>query len=131
MLTKVNGLFLLGPLLAWGLARKTLTWKQAPCLIVIGVLVFWLEWPWLWRDPLAKLHGFFLKQTDRWVVPTYYLGRVFDKGYPPWHYPLVMAAATLPPALLVAGLWGVWKGCSRLHAYTSRLSSHTSRGSPK
>ena len=108
LLPKVNGVFLIVPLVAWGVATRSLKPRQIPWLVGPGLLSFLAGGPWLWQDTLHRLHGFFLRQTVRWHVPAYYLGEVFDKGYPPWHYPLVMTAATMPPAVLAAALFGGW-----------------------
>ena len=108
LLTKVNGVFLIGPLVLWGLASGSLRWKHLPVLVLVGLAVFLAGWPWLWQDTFSRLHGYILSQTVRWVVPTYYLGTVYNAAYPPWHYPLVMTAAALAPAVLVAALYGAW-----------------------
>ena len=102
LLTKVNGIFLLVPLLGWGLLKKDLSWPQALAVIRIGYAVFLAGWPWLWADPVGRIQGYLLDKSDRWIVPTLYFGRVYDHAYPPWHFPLVMTAITLPPLILAA-----------------------------
>jgi hypothetical protein len=42
----------------------------------------------------------------RWIVPTFYMGQTFNQTYPPWHYPLVLTAATLPLAVVVGVVIG-------------------------
>ena len=106
LLTKVNGIFLIVPLLAWGRISGSLRWREMPVVIGVGLIVFVGGWPWLWDHTAQRLHEYLLDKSVRWVVPTFYLGETWDKAYPPWHYPLVMAAVTMPPAVLVWALGG-------------------------
>ncbi len=106
LLTKVNGIFLLAPLLAWGRISGSLRWREMPVVIGTGLTVFLCGWPWLWEHTGTRLHEYLLDKSVRWVVPTFYLGEVYDKAYPPWHYPLVLAAVTMPPAILAWALGG-------------------------
>lgn len=108
LLTKINALVLAAPLAAWALASRGLRPRQLLIAGGVGLLVFVLGWPWLWGDPLGRLRGYlaFHLGSDRWVVPTLYFGRVYDKACAPWHYPLVMLAITLPPATLLSATAG-------------------------
>ncbi len=106
LLTKVNGIFLIAPLLAWGLMKKDLNLLQGLAAVGIGCGIFFIGWPWLWVDTGHRLEAYLLDKSARWIVPTLYFGKIYDHAYPPWHFPLVMTAITLPPALLLASLFG-------------------------
>jgi 4-amino-4-deoxy-L-arabinose transferase-like glycosyltransferase len=120
LLTKINAVFIPLPVLAWAVAvapRKA--WKLVVSILLLGPVVFLIGWPWLWHDPGPRLREYFARQTariqggtqtraPRYVVPSYYGGRVYDArtGYAPWHYPVVMTAATTPPLVLAAAACG-------------------------
>jgi 4-amino-4-deoxy-L-arabinose transferase-like glycosyltransferase len=108
LLTKVNGIFLAGPLLLWGLIGRRMRWSEVPALLAIGILTFCAGWPWLWNDTVPRLSVYLLDKQVRWIVPTFYMGQTFNQMYPPWHYPLVLTAATLPLAVVVGALIGGW-----------------------
>jgi len=101
LLTKVNGVFLAGPLFAWGLITRRLRWIEAPVVIILAAVTVWDGWPWLQHDTFAHLSAYLLDKQVRWIVPTFYMGHVYNESYPPWHYPLVLTLATLPLAVVV------------------------------
>jgi len=109
LLTKINAVFVPVPLVAWGLIvhrRKALL--PAVLLLAIGPIVSLLGWPWLWHDTFARLDGYLLGTTvDRFIVPVYYLGRVYADRYAPWHYPLVLTLFTVPLGTLAFMVIGV------------------------
>ena len=90
-------------------------WRQraiVPLTIfgVVGVVVFFLGWPWLWLDPVANFHEYFARTTSRAVLHCYYLGQVWADKDVPRHYPFVMFAVTIPVGLHALGLLGVIGG---------------------
>lgn len=105
--TKNTSIILPGVLLLWILLfRRT---RQALALLsgmgAIAVVIFVLAWPWLYRD----LPGHLLEYVQRmsvghWEIAQYYLGQSYLR--PPWHYPFVIAAATVPAALVALALLG-------------------------
>ena len=106
LLTKVNGVFLAGPLFGWGLKQRRMRWREVPALAATAAVTFWIGWPWLWNDVLPRVSAYVLDKQVRWTVPTFYLGHVYNEAYPPWHYPLVLTAATLPLAVFAGVLVG-------------------------
>lgn len=75
---------------------------------VVGLLVFFIGWPWLWIDPLTNFREYFARTTSRAVLNCYYLGQVWADKDVPWHYPFVMFAVTVPVGLHALGLLGVF-----------------------
>ena len=108
LLTKFNGILLAAPLLAWGFASERLRWADVPVLFAVAAATFFAGWPWLWNDPLGRGMAYVLEKQGRWIVPTLYMGEVYDKAYPPWHYPLVLTAITVPVTVLIGTVAGVW-----------------------
>ncbi len=100
LLTKINGVFLPLVLAGWGIglhgkrALKPLAWT-----LPLGLAVFLIGWPWLWRDTLARLRDYLLP-TWRISIPVMYFGQVYGDRAPPWHYPLVMTLTTIPVGVL-------------------------------
>jgi hypothetical protein len=109
LLTKVNGIFLAGPLFAWGLLTRRMRWREVPVVCMAAAATCWIGWPWLRYDTLSHLQAYLLDKQVRWIVPTYYMGHVYNDAYPPWHYPLVLAVATLPWIVLVGVVVGGWR----------------------
>jgi 4-amino-4-deoxy-L-arabinose transferase-like glycosyltransferase len=70
---------------------------------LLAPLVFFATWPWLWTDTIAHLAGYVDKHLTHTHILTHYLGTTYRTA--PWHYPLVMTAATVP--LTILGLTGV------------------------
>ena len=76
----------------------------------VGLIVFFVGWPWLWLDPLHNVREYFARTTSRAVLNCYYLGQVWADKDVPWHYPFVMFAVTVPMGLHLLGLCGVIGG---------------------
>lgn len=74
----------------------------------VGVIVFFVGWPWLWLEPLKHFRDYFARTTSRAVLHCYYWGDVWSDKDVPWHYPFVMFAATVPIGLHALALLGVW-----------------------
>jgi len=100
LLTKINAVFLPLALVGWGVgfyrrrALAPLAWTLGG-----GVVVFLLGWPWLWPAPATRLWAY-LHPTWRVAIPVWYFGRVYAEQGAPWHYPLVLTAATIPVGIL-------------------------------
>ncbi len=79
-----------------------------PLLIfgLVGVVVFFIGWPWLWLDPVKNFREYFARTTSRAVLNCYYLGQVWADKEVPWHYPFVMFAVTVPVGLHLLGVLG-------------------------
>ncbi|MBL7224287.1 MAG: glycosyltransferase family 39 protein, partial [Candidatus Brocadiae bacterium] len=100
LLTKINAVFLPVALVAWGVgfhrrrALAPLAWTLG-----IGVVVFFVGWPWLWLSPIGHLRGY-LFPTGRVALAVHYFGRLYAHNDVPWHFPLVMTLATIPIGIL-------------------------------
>ena len=122
LLCKVQGA-LLGPAVAaWAAyhAGRAHGWRHAwravgpaACFGGVGLMVFALGWPYLWTDLENHPAAFLATVTERAPVRNFYLGRVWNgDGRPdtPWHYPLVMTAATVPVGVSLLAAAGLWLG---------------------
>ena len=80
-------------------------------MALIGPMVLFVLWPWLWHDTLARLGGYLRFHLEHVHYNFEYLGRNFNGPPYPWHEPLGMllfggaaAASILAGLPLVAGL---------------------------
>ncbi|MCA8983476.1 MAG: hypothetical protein KDA76_06935 [Planctomycetaceae bacterium] len=110
LLTKIQGFLILPCGLVWAICY----WRRqalVPMLTwgVVGGLVFFLGWPWLWLDPLGHAGKFLGSATDRVSLHNYYVGTVFADVDTPWHYPWVMFLVTVPIGLHACGMLGAWR----------------------
>jgi len=110
MLTKLHGVLLAPPVIAWVVwrmrrnsVRPLLAWGAS------GVATLYAGWPWLWLAPIGNLRQFLATGTDRQAIHVFYAGRVWDDVQVPWHYPAVMFAVALPVGLLILGVLGIWR----------------------
>lgn len=107
--TKFTGLLLPIPLVVWSLvhARSHL----ARTLVLGGAVALGLRVlldPWLWPDPLGRLHEFVALSTSRSVwapISTFYLGRTYSFVLP-WHHALVLTLVTVPLPILALSAAG-------------------------
>lgn len=106
LLTKIQAVFL-GPAIGlwawsqWGLWRAI---PRVAVFAVVGLVVLFVGWPWLWLDPLAHLKEYFARTTERQTLYCYYWGQRWADRDVPWHYPWVMFAVTVPIGIhLLAG----------------------------
>lgn len=89
----------------------------AGSMVVLGAVVFFAHWPWLWYDTVDRL-GFYIRFHARHVhYPVDYLGFLYFKPPFPVHFPFVFSALTIPVGILIAGGIGVvvtaraaWRG---------------------
>jgi 4-amino-4-deoxy-L-arabinose transferase-like glycosyltransferase len=115
LLTKLNAAFLPVAIVPWALwAHRRRAWGPCVRLVVYGVFVFVIGWPWLWHYTGERLWAYVTNKTERigvaetaarpsgpTAVPVHYLGRTYRKTPVPWHYPLVMTLVTVPVGVLV------------------------------
>ncbi|MHC4405955.1 MAG: ArnT family glycosyltransferase [Planctomycetota bacterium] len=109
MLTRLHGLLLVPPVIAW------LFWRlrgRALLPLVVwggtGLATLFAGWPWLWLAPIERLMSFVGTSTDRQPLHVFYAGQVWEDRLAPWHYPIVMFVVTLPLGLLLLGGIGMW-----------------------
>ncbi len=122
--TKHNALFL-GPLLslhywaclAWGSLRdgKPVTRGQLvplPLLsmAILGPLVAWALWPWMWSDTIARLSDYFDFHRQHSWYNTEFFGTNYNQPPMPVAYPWVMTWATVPTTLLLLTVTGLGAG---------------------
>lgn len=103
--TKLNSLFLPIPLLLWGhLYHRKKYYHNLIAMLSISPAIFFLIWPWLWPEPIARTINYLRIHRQRILIPVYYLGTAYKDINAPWHYPIVLTAITLPPAVLVLAI---------------------------
>ncbi len=121
MLCKVYGQFLYALCLAWFAVQHRQAWldlirgragdrwpgalRGLAALACVPWLIFFAGWPWLWPHPIQRTLDYFAWQAGHVAPPTWYFGRTSD--HPPWHYPFVLSAVTMPLPVLLAILPGV------------------------
>lgn len=118
---KHNALFL-GPLLAlhyWmclGFARwrhgATIRRAQLVPLPLWSMAIFapltsWALWPWLWRDPWARLEAYFAFHRHHNWYNMEFLGLNYNQPPMPVTYPSVMTWATVPTVCLMLAVLGL------------------------
>jgi 4-amino-4-deoxy-L-arabinose transferase-like glycosyltransferase len=114
LLTKIHAWFLLPIVLAWvwirhGIRRGLVDWAA---WAVIGCLVFFVGWPWLWYDTAARLMRFWGTGVHRISIRVQYFGHIYGDRDVPWHYPWFYFIVTVPVGLQVLGglgLLGAWR----------------------
>lgn len=107
-LTKIHAILLLPVIAVWGFWNWG--WRSTSRLfsvVSLGLIVFFLGWPWLWNDPANHLLEYFTRATERASLNCFYLGQKYADRNVPWHYPFVMFAVTTPLAILLSGLIGM------------------------
>jgi len=125
--TKHNGWFLLPALFAsWllgslpaalrGGARAVSTRFPAAlaAMAVLGPLVLYACWPWLWRDTWARFAGYVSFHLHHENYPWMYFGRLLRDPPFPVAYPFVVTALTVPAAILAAMAGGLAQCASRI-----------------
>jgi hypothetical protein len=134
--SKLNAPFLLLAFAAFALARPrgggATTGPGGPrlpgavtvwaSLLVIGPLVVFAVWPWLWFDTGPRLVEYARFHLQHYSILFLYLGRVYDATPAPWHAPFVMTALTTPLATLALGLAGI------VRAFAAPFATH---GAPR
>jgi hypothetical protein len=78
-------------------------WSMA----VLGPLVAWMLWPWLWHDTLARLLEYFAFHREHSYYNMEFLGENFNRPPLPISYPFVMTWATVPSSVLLLVVVGM------------------------
>jgi len=111
--TKLNGFFVPLVTLPYALLfRSRRAGGLAASYAVLGTVVFFATWPWLWFDTAAHLADYLAFHLRHWKIGVLYFGRVYTLA--PWHYPLVMTATTVPAFTLVLALAGLAEAAAGL-----------------
>ena len=93
----------------WGTERPALeTWTA---ILAFGPVVGWLGNPAWWRETLPRLAHYYLLNTDRRGslpdIRIFYLGQTYLFSLP-WHNAWVLIAVTVPAAILIASILGLF-----------------------
>jgi len=75
--------------------------------MIVGPLVMWALWPWIWRDTLARLAEYVAFHVHHEFYNMEFLGQNYFQPPFPRSYAPVMTAATVPTTTLVLALLGV------------------------
>ncbi|MCX7944972.1 MAG: glycosyltransferase family 39 protein [Deltaproteobacteria bacterium] len=73
---------------------------------IIGLLIFYLMWPWIWDDTLKRLNEYMAFHIKHYGIYFYYFGTIYEKPFAPWHSPFVMTFITTPPVTIILGVFG-------------------------
>jgi hypothetical protein len=96
--------------LAWQRRRAGQTSPDAKSLwlmAVVGPMVMFALWPWLWHEPLSHLRDYLAFHWHHVHYNFEYLGRNYNQPPYPWHEPLGMLVLTAPVMLLVLAATGI------------------------
>jgi hypothetical protein len=83
-------------------------------MLVLGPLVLLALWPWLWHQPLPRLHEYLAFHLQHENYPWHYLGELLREPPFPVLYPFVVTALTVPAASLAAMAGGFAQAAARL-----------------
>jgi len=86
VLERLHGISRRGPLVPWSL----------PALVVVGPLVFYALWPWIWFDTLERLAEYARFHLGHEYYNMEFLGETYWKPPMPRLYAWVMTLATVP-----------------------------------
>jgi len=68
--------------------------------LVLGPLLVWLLWPWLWFDTLPRLLAYAQYHLQHYGIYFYYQGVIYSDPVAPWHAPAMMLLLTTPLTML-------------------------------
>ena len=111
VLERLRGLPRRGPLVPWAL----------PALLVVGPLVFYALWPWIWFDTFERLAEYARFHLGHEYYNMEFLGVTYWKPPMPRLYAWVMTLATVPAITLV--LFGIGTFDSVRHAFGRRAAA--------
>jgi hypothetical protein len=97
LLTKVQGIFLPVLLFLWSVAQ--FRWKSIRPLAIfgiIGAIIFFVGWPWLWLDPMKSVLTYLGRTTERQSLYCWYFSQRFADKVVPWHFPFITTLISLP-----------------------------------
>lgn len=92
--------------------EKRAFWRRLPpawlSILLLGPLVFFALWPWLWHDTFARLQDYVRFHTQHDYYNMEFLGRTYFEPPMPRRYAWLMTAGTVPfITLLLAAVGGV------------------------
>jgi 4-amino-4-deoxy-L-arabinose transferase-like glycosyltransferase len=80
--------------------------KVAPLLAmaVLGPLVFFAHWPWIWFDTLARVRAYFAFHLHHWHYNFEFLGHNYNNPPYPITFPWIETALTVPVVTLALAM---------------------------
>ena len=81
---------------------------------LIGPLVFFALWPYLWHDPVGRVGAYLAFHMNHEHYPASYFHELLVAPPFPWHFPFVMTALTVPAPVL--GLASIGIGVALVRA---------------
>jgi len=91
-------------------ARGAAWWRRLPLawlsMAMLGPVVFFALWPWLWRDTALRLREYVAFHTGHEYYNMEFLGRTYWKPPMPRGYAWLMTLGTVPLVTLVLALVG-------------------------
>jgi 4-amino-4-deoxy-L-arabinose transferase-like glycosyltransferase len=92
------------------LQQKRPFWRRFPpawlSMLLLGPVVFYALWPWLWRDTLPRLQEYVRFHTGHEYYNMEFLGRTYFEPPMPLGYAWLMTAATVPLVTLALSAIG-------------------------
>ncbi len=87
-------------------------WRRLPLawlsMLLLGPMLFYALWPWLWRDTFARLQEYAHFHTAHEYYNMEFLGRTYFEPPMPLGYAWVMTFATVPMITLLLGAVGAF-----------------------
>ncbi|APR76376.1 Hypothetical protein A7982_01723 [Minicystis rosea] len=74
---------------------------------IVGPLVFWALWPWIWRDPIARVREYALFHLNHEYYNMEFLGKNYWVAPMPRGYAWLMTLGTVPGITLVLFVVGL------------------------
>ncbi|MFO0976556.1 MAG: glycosyltransferase family 39 protein [Planctomycetaceae bacterium] len=97
LLTKVQGILLPPAVFLWAVLRfRQRSLRPMIAWGIVGGIVFFIGWPWLWQDPIGHTLKFLGRTTDRQTLYCWYFGQRYADKLVPWHFPFVTLLFSLP-----------------------------------
>jgi 4-amino-4-deoxy-L-arabinose transferase-like glycosyltransferase len=109
LLTKIHAWLLPPVVLVRAIGRFGLRRSLVPLAIwaAVGLIVFFVGWPWLWYDTIERFRGFLGTGVERTSISVQYFGHVYRDRDVPWDFPWLYFLATVPVGLHLFGLVGL------------------------
>lgn len=74
---------------------------------LVGPLVFWALWPWIWRDPVTRLRDYALFHLNHEYYNMEFLGKNYWSPPMPRGYAWLMTLGTVPAVTLLLAILGI------------------------
>ncbi len=97
-------------------------------MAVLGPVVFYLTWPWIWDDTIERLRQYVIFHTKHVYYNMEFLGRTYFAPPFPRTYAPLMTAATVPAITLALALAGVMIACVQAWQSVKQRWSDTASG---